>query len=171
MKRSRNDTLQYIYTLSTQYEKQGLRVKGVNMPIRDYAQFAVMKFMLYMTDSDRQIKDYEVEIINSCLGFSLSKGYLSKFLENHKISADAIFETIVALLMVFLNADMKNQEKNGSTSLILLEFLDELGLEFITYDGMNNDRQIKAMGLLMLRLKNYRMAYIRSWKKSHSEQD
>ncbi len=65
LRRSRNDTLQYIYSLSRQYEKQGLQVKSVNMPLRDYAQFAVMKFMLYLADSNRNIKDYEVEIINN----------------------------------------------------------------------------------------------------------
>lgn len=165
MGRSRNDTLQYIYTLSTQYEKQGLCVKGVNMPLRDYAQFTVMKFMLYIADSDRNIKDYEVEIINNCLGFSLSKGYIIKFLEEHRISADAIFETVLGLLTVFIHADIKNQARNGSTSLLLLEFLDELGLEFITCDGQYDDRQTKAMAMLMLRLKNYRTAYLRSWKK------
>lgn len=165
MRRSRNDTLQYIYTLSNQYEQQGLHVKGTHMPMRDYAQFAIMKFMLYIADSDRNIRDYEVDIINDCLGFSLTKAYVVRFVEEHRISADAIFETVLALLTVFINADIQNQAANGSTSLLLLEFLDELGLEFITHDGKYDDRQTKAMATLMLRLKNYRAAYLRTWKK------
>ncbi len=165
MNSSINDTLQYIYTLSTQYEKQGLQVKGSRMPLRDYAQFAVMKYMLYIADSDLSIMDHEVDIINKRLGFSLTKEYVEKFVAEHRISADGIFDTVLALLTVFISADIQNQAAYGSTSLMLLDFLDELGLEFITYDGRYDDRQTKAMATLMLRLKNYRTAYLRSWKK------
>jgi SpoVK/Ycf46/Vps4 family AAA+-type ATPase len=166
---NRNDTLQYIYTLCNQYEKQGLQIKGNHMPLRDYAQFAVMKFMLYIADSDRNILDYEVDIINSCLGFSLSRDYVVKFAAEHRISADAIFDTLLGLLTIFINADIQNKAADGSTSLLLLEFLDELGLEFITCDGRYDDRQTNAMASLMLRLKNYRTAYLRSWQKLNRE--
>lgn len=171
MNSSVNDTLQYIYTLSTQYERQGLQVKGSHMPLRDYAQFAIMKYMLYIADSDLSIMDHEVDIINRCLGFSLSKDYVEKFVSEHRISADGIFDTVLALLTVFIAADLQNQAVYGSTSLMLLEFLDELGLEFITYDGRYDDRQTKAMATLMLRLKNYRTAYLRSWKKINGSSD
>ncbi len=169
MKSSRNDTLQYIYTLCIQYEKQGLQIKNSQMSLRDYAQFAIMKFMLYVADSDRNIRDAEVDIINDCLGFSLTRDYVVRFVEEHRISSDAIFDTVLSLLTVFINADIQNQAANGSTSLMLLEFLDELGLEFITYDGKYDDRQTKAMAALMLRLKNYRSAYLRTWKKIQHE--
>ena len=169
MKSSRNDTLQYIYTLCNQYEKQGLQIKNSHMPLRDYAQFTIMKFMLYIADSDRNIRDSEVDIINDCLGFTLTRDYVVRFVEEHRISADAIFDTVLSLLTVFINADIQNMAANGSTSLMLLEFLDELGLEFITYDGKYDDRQTKAMAALMLRLKNYRSAYLRTWKKMQHE--
>ena len=139
------------------------------MSLRDYAQFAIMKFMLYIADSDRHIRDSEVDIINNCLGFSLTKDYVVRFVEEHRISADAIFETVLGLLTVFINADIQDQAKNGSTSLMLLEFLDELGLEFITHDGQYDERQTKAMATLMLRLKNYRAAYLRTWKKMNHD--
>ena len=165
MNASITDTLQYIYTLSEQYERQGLQVKGSHMPLRDYAQFAIMKFMLYIADSDRNIMDHEVEIINNCLGFSLTKDYVIRFVSEHRITADGIFDTVLALLTVFINGDIQDKAVYGSTSLMLLEFLDELGLEFITFDGRYDESQTKAMALLMLRLKNYRSAYLRSWKQ------
>ncbi len=165
MNASLNDTLQYIYTLCEQYERQGLQVKGNPMPLRDYAQFSIMKFMLYIADSDRTIMDYEVDIINNRLGFSLTKDYVIRFVSEHQISADGIFDTVLALLTVFINGDIQDKAMYGSTSLMLLEFLDELGLEFITFDGRYDERQTKAMALLMLRLKNYRTAYLRSWKQ------
>lgn len=165
MNSSTNDTLQYIYTLSEQYERQGLQVKGSRMPLRDYAQFAIMKFMLYIADSDHVIMDHEVDIINRCLDFSLTRDYVVKFVNDHRISADAIFDTVLSLLTVFINGDIQDKAAHGSTSLMLLEFLDELGLEFITYDGKYDERQTRAMATLMLRLKNYRSAYLRSWKQ------
>ncbi len=165
MNSSTNDTLQYIYTLSEQYERQGLQIKGSRMPLRDYAQFAIMKFMLYIADSDHVIMDHEVDIINRCLDFSLTKDYVVKFVNDHRISADAIFDTVLSLLTVFINGDIQDKAAHGSTSLMLLEFLDELGLEFITYDGKYDERQTRAMATLMLRLKNYRSAYLRSWKQ------
>lgn len=160
-----NDTLQYIYTLCEQYEQQGLQIKGSHMPLRDYAQFSIMKFMLFIADSDHAIMDYEVDIINNRLGFSLTKDYVIRFVAEHKITADGIFDTILSLLTVFINGDIKDRAAYGSTSLMLLEFLDELGLEFITFDGRYDERQTKAMAALMLRLKNYRGAYLRSWKQ------
>lgn len=169
MRNTRNDTLQYIYTLCNRYEQQGMRIKGSHMSVRDYAQFAIMKFMLYLADSDRNIRDAEVDIINDCLGFSLTRDYVVRFVEEHRISGDAIFDTILSLLTVFINADIQNDAADGSTSLMLLEFFDELGLEFITHDGKYDDRQTKAMAVLMLRLKNYRSAYLRSWKKLKHE--
>lgn len=165
MNSSIHDTLQYIFTLSEQYERKGLQVRGSQMPLRDYAQFAIMKYMLYLADSDKYISDYEVDIINNCLDFSLTRDYVIRFVAEHPISADGIFDTMLSLLTVFINGDIQDQAANGSTALMLLEFLDRLGLEFITYDGRYDDRQTKAMAALMLRLKNYRSAYLRSWKK------
>lgn len=169
MNTSVNDTLQYILNLSSQYEKQGLQIKDNSKPLRDYAQFAIMKFMLYIADSDRSIMDYEVNIINRVLDFNLTRDYVTQFVSTHRISADGIFDTILGLLTVFINADIQNQAENGSTSLMLLEFLDELGLEFITCDGSNDDRQAKSLALLMLRLKSFRNAYLRNWNKLYKE--
>jgi hypothetical protein len=137
---SKNDTLQYLYSLCEQYERMGMQAKGSRMPLRDYAQFAIMKFMLYIADSDRQIMDYEVEIINKCLGFSLTRDYVVRFVSEHRITADGIYDTILKLMMVFINADIKNNAANGSTALMLLDYLDELGIEFSTYDGHYDDR-------------------------------
>ncbi len=164
MQSSKNDTLQYLYSLCEQYERMGMQAKGSRMPLRDYAQFAIMKFMLYIADSDRQIMDYEVEIINKCLGFSLTRDYVVRFVSEHRITADGIYDTILKLMMVFINADIKNNAANGSTALMLLDYLDELGIEFITYDGHYDDRQTMAMSSLMLRLKNYRTSFLRSWR-------
>ncbi len=165
MSSSLNDTLQYVYNLCDQYERMGIQVKGSKMPLRDYAQFTIMKFMLYIADSDKQIMDYEVDIINERLGFTLTKDYVMRFVSAHRITAGGIFDTMLSLLAVFISGDIKDEAANGSTSLMLLEFLDELGLEFISYHGQQDDRQTMALSGLMLQLKNYRSSYLRNWKK------
>lgn len=171
MKRSRNETLQYIYKLCEQYEAQGRQVRGVNMPMRDYAQFAVMKFMLYLVGSDQHITDAEVQIISDCHKIPVSKEYIAKFLEEKPVSADELFEIISRLLIVFTEADIQNEARYGSTSFLLLEFLNELGLEFITYEHIqNDDLTTRALGVLMQRLRTFRSAYLKNWMKMHHDQ-
>jgi len=171
VKRSRNETLQYIYKLCEQYEAQGLEAKGSNMPLRDYAQFAVMKFMLYLVGSDRNITDYEVKLISDCHKIPLTKEYITKFLEEKPVSADECFTILSWLLVVFTEADIQNEAKYGSTSFLLLEFLNELGLEFITYENnQNDDRMTRALGVLMQRLRTFRSAYLKNWMKIHHNQ-
>lgn len=169
MNASINDTLQMIYHLSEQYEKQGFMIKENSKPLREYAQFAIMKYMLYIADSDRIIMDYEVSIINRVLGFNLTRDYVTQFVAEHRISADGIFDTILGLLTVFINGDLQSQTVGGGSSLMLLEFLDVLGLEFITCDGRNDDRQAKSLASLMLRLKSFRNAYLRNMDKLSAE--
>ena len=171
MKRSRNETLQYIYKLCEQYEAQGRQAKGSNMPLKDYAQFAVMKFMLYLAGSDQNITDYEVNLISDCHKIPFTKEYITKFLEEKPVSADECFTVMSRLLSVFTEADIQNEAKYGSTSFLLLEFLNELGLEFITYENIqNDDRTTRALGVLMQRLRTFRSAYLKNWMKMHHNQ-
>lgn len=168
MKRSRNETLQYIYQLCERYEKQGLQAKGSNMPLKDYAQFAVMRFMLYLIGNDKNITDYEVKLISDCHKIPFTKEYIAKFLEEKPVSADEIFTAMSRLLAVFTEADIQNEARYGSTSFLLLEFLNELGLEFITYEHIqNDDRTTRALGVLMQRLRTFRSAYLKNWMKVH----
>ncbi len=171
MKRSLNQTLQYLYQLCEQYESQGRRAKGVNLPLKDYAQFAIMKFMLYLVGSDKNITDEEIRLISSCHRISLTKEYVMKFLEEKPISADEIFNILNKLLVVFTEADIQNEARYGSTSFLLLEFLNELGLEFITDENnQNDDKMTRALGVLMQRLRTFRSAYLKSWMKMHHDQ-
>ena len=170
MKRSRNETLQYLYKLCEQYEAQGRQVKGVNMPMKDYAQFAVMKFMLYLIGSDRNVTDDEVKLISNCHRIAFTKEYIQKFLEEKPVSGDEMFSILSRLLVVFTEADIQNEARYGSTSFLLLEFLNELGLEFITYENIyNDDRTTRALGVLMQRLRTFRSAYLKNWMKMHHD--
>jgi len=170
LKRSRNETLQHIYKFCDQYEAEGRQAKGVNIPLRDYAQFAVMKFMLYLIGSERKITDRDVQLISDCHKIPLTKEYITRFLEEKPVSADEVFEIFTKILVVFTEADIQNEAKYGSTSFLLLEFLNELGLEFITYENVrNDDRTTRALGVIMQRLRTFRSAYLRNWLKMHHD--
>ncbi len=170
MKRSRNETLQYLYQLCERYQAQGRQIKDADMPLKDYAQFAVMKFMLYLIGSEGHVTDYEINLLTECHKIPFTKEYVRKFLEEKPVSADEVFTILSKLLAVFTEADIQNEAKYGSTSFLLLEFLNELGLEFITSENLqNNDKTIRALGVLMQRLRSYRSAYLQNWKKFHQE--
>ena len=167
MAHSGNGVLGYIYHLSEQYEKQGFSIRDSGIPLRDYARFAVMKFLLYLAENSRRVRGDEIEMIYQYLGITLSKHDFMHFIKGKSISADGIFNTMQALLAVFIKADIRNQT---GTSLMLLEFLDELGLDFMDDHGRSDEKRTKAVTDLMSRLKNYRVTYLWSWKRMHPEQ-
>lgn len=167
MKRSRIETLQYLYQLCERYQAQGRQIKDSDMPMKDYAQFAVMKFMLYLIDSKQIITEDEISLLTKYHRIPFTKEYIKNLLEEKPVSADEVFTILSRLLTVFTEADIQNEAKYGSTSFLLLEFLDELGLEFVTSE--NHEKTIRALGVLMQRLRSYRSAYLQNWKKFHQE--
>ncbi len=153
MNRSIYDRLQEIYRYCQEFEAKGLKPTSIRTSMRDYAQFAVMKFMLYIANSDNVIHVYEVNIINQMLGFSLTRQYVERFVQDHHISEDGVFETVVELVKVFSTAERRFPDTYRGMAKWLLDFLDELGIEMVTYDGKYDDVQTRAMALLMIRLK------------------
>ena len=60
------DALAYLRTLFSTYESQGVQITGSRMPFTQYANFAAMKYLLFLANQDRVITDTETEFIN-CL--------------------------------------------------------------------------------------------------------
>ena len=61
------DALAYLRTLFSTYESQGVQITGSRMPFTQYANFAAMKYLLFLANQDRVITDAETEFINACL--------------------------------------------------------------------------------------------------------
>ena len=66
------DALAYLRTLFSTYESQGVQITGSRMPFTQYANFAAMKYLLFLANQDRVITDTETEFINVCLGQSVT---------------------------------------------------------------------------------------------------
>ena len=170
MKRSRNETFQYLYQLCERYQAQGRQVKESNLLLKEYAQFALKRFMLYLIGSEKNITDDVINLMTECYKMPFTRESVRNLLEEQPVSSDEVFTVLSKLLAVFTEADIQNEAKYGSTSLFLLEFLNELGLEFITSETVqNNDKTIRTLGVLMQRLRSYRSAYLQNWKKFHQE--
>ena len=61
------DALAYLHTLYATYEAQGITITGSRMPLTQYANFAAMKYLLFLANQDRVITDAETNFINNCL--------------------------------------------------------------------------------------------------------
>ena len=47
------DALAYLRTLFSTYESQGVQITGSRMPFTQYANFAAMKYLLFLANQDR----------------------------------------------------------------------------------------------------------------------
>ena len=73
------DALAYLRTLFSTYESQGVQITGSRMPFTQYANFAAMKYLLFLANQDRVITDAETEFINVCLGQSVTTAAMDAF--------------------------------------------------------------------------------------------
>lgn len=72
------DALAYLRTLFSTYESQGVQITGSRMPFTQYANFAAMKYLLFLANQDRVITDTETEFINVCLGQSVTTAAMER---------------------------------------------------------------------------------------------
>ena len=61
------DALAYLHTLFVTYEAQGVQITGSRMPMTQYANFAAMKYLLFLANQDRIITRIPVHRKRSCL--------------------------------------------------------------------------------------------------------
>ena len=80
------DALAYLHTLYATYEAQGITITGSRMPLTQYANFAAMKYLLFLANQDRVITDAETNFINNCLQQSATTQTMERFLQQFSIS-------------------------------------------------------------------------------------
>lgn len=73
------DALAYLHTLYATYEAQGITITGSRMPLTQYANFAAMKYLLFLANQDRVITDAETNFINNCLQQSATTQTMERF--------------------------------------------------------------------------------------------
>ena len=92
------DALAYLHTLYATYEAQGITITGSRMPLTQYANFAAMKYLLFLANQDRVITDAETNFINNCLQQSATTQTMERFLQQFSISFSGAADSLLALL-------------------------------------------------------------------------
>lgn len=153
----------YTYALCRQYQAKGRYIPGSRMALDEYARFAYLKYMLFLANSNKQLNEREVELIQECMGYSVSVQYLNRFLMQHQISLSSVQDTFIGVLQLFLDADMLEGDPTGSVSLLFLETVHTVGLMLSAVDGSADRMQTASIAQLMVKLRAYRGAYLRMW--------
>lgn len=156
-------TIAYLNQLCSTYIEKGIQITGSKMTLSEYTSFAYFKYLLYLANVDKVITEEETCFINSCLGKNTVTSQLEQFLLQYNISFSGVSDTLLALLAAFIRADLMGNEVKGSVSLLFLELLEQMGMQFsITTNGTLNPQQNLAMRSILQQLNSYRSASLRN---------
>lgn len=89
---------------------------GQQNAFTQYANFAAMKYLLFLANQDRVITDTETEFINVCLGQSVTTAAMERFLQQFSISFSGAADALLAVLAALVRVDLQGNGTNGSVS-------------------------------------------------------
>ncbi len=162
--------LAYLETQYTSYAAQGITITGSQMTIPNYANFAYLKYLLFLANQDKIITDVETEYINTCLHQSMTTGALERFLQQHAITSTGVLDTLLSLLAALVRADLTDTATDGSVSLLFLQTMEQLGTQFSLNTAGDTNPQLQIVQRSILQqLTNYRSAAMRGCKNPKKE--
>lgn len=166
----RNEGLQkrltYLDTLYHTYQEQGIQISGSQMTLSEYARFAYLKYLLFLANLDQVISDSEIEYLHICLQSTVSRPAIERFLQQHTISFSGTADTLLSLMAALIRADISGNGTDGSVSLLLLETLRQMGMQFATSTNGVNPQQTLVLNSMMQQLERYRSASVVTWKNT-----
>ena len=155
--------LAYLNTLYEIYQEQGIHVTGSQMTNTEYAQFAYLKYLLFLANQDRIITEEEVTYCNVCLQKNLTRPAVERFLAQYAISFSGVTDALLALLSVTIRADLAGNHADGSVSLLLIETVEQMGTQFSAPEESTHAQQMILLHSLLQQLYHYRSAAIQEW--------
>ena len=164
------DALAYLHTLYATYEAQGITITGSRMPLTQYANFAAMKYLLFLANQDRVITDAETNFINNCLQQSATTQTMERFLQQFSISFSGAADSLLALLAALVRVDLQGSGVEGSISLLWLETIAQMGTQFsLNTAGKVEPQQQIVQNSMMQQLSRYRDAAMRGCRHPELE--
>ncbi|MFQ9435236.1 MAG: hypothetical protein ACLR1R_02125 [Ruminococcus callidus] len=160
-----------MHTLYATYEAQGITITGSRMPLTQYANFAAMKYLLFLANQDRVITDAETNFINNCLQQSATTQTMERFSQQFSISFSGAADSLLALLAALVRVDLQGSGVEGSISLLWLETIAQMGTQFsLNTAGKVEPQQQIVQNSMMQQLSCYRDAAMRgcrrpNWKR------
>ena len=160
----------YLQTLFITYETQGVQITGSRMPITQYANFAAMKYLLFLANQDRIITDAETEFINICLNQNATTQAMERFLKQYPVSFSGAADSLLAMLAALVRMDLQTDDAEGSVSLLWLETIKQMGTQFSQNPAARIEPQQQIVQNSMIRqLTDYRNAAMRGNRRPELE--
>ena len=147
------------------FEKHGIHpepISGSNaVSGRAQLRLGVMKLLFFLSGTDGIIQKTELKYINDCLGLKLTSESVSSFIRKSRITGSGVFDTLVNVLSFFVRGEFELNTNDGA-SMLLINFLNTLSLDFIAFDGEADEKETDELAGIMNMLRNYRRSYVRS---------
>ena len=138
--------------------KQGYRVNGSAAPVEQFADFAMMKLLIFMSLCDKSANASEAMYINEFFGKSFSGADIERMSRSVDASANGVTDAMLRVCAAFAAAERDGALQDGSS--LLIGAVNDLGLDFIACDGKADDRESEFLGRLIFRMKNFCKTYM-----------
>ena len=153
-------SVKFIYSLSNKFEGNGIAPSETGMSFKDYIQLSFMKYLIYLAEYDYKIEKKEVELLNEFLDMSLTVESVQSFVAENKINAVSLFDSLSKIVKLFVSADARFGTQSGSVSLMFIEFLSTMTIEFISSDGKYDQKQAADSAAIISKLRTIRNIFI-----------
>lgn len=163
--------LSEVYNNCARCEEKGYTVSVQGKSMQDYLRFTLLKFYVYLSNSNGNISMAEIAYINDALGYTMSAEQIDRFNVSSKITKYSLKDSMITMMMPFLKLDLETSPMGG-TSLAFIEFINQAGLEFMLIDNAKPDPfGMRDLSATVLALRNFRMEYITNWDNMIRERD
>ena len=163
--------LSEVYNNCARCEEKGYTVSVQGKSMQDYLRFTLLKFYVYLSNSNGNISMAEIAYINDALGYTMSAEQIDRFNVSSKITKYSLKDSMITMMMPFLKLDLETSPMGG-TSLAFIEFINQAGLEFMLIDSSRPDPfGMRDLSATVLALRNFRMEYITNWDNMIREQN
>ena len=163
--------LSEVYNNCARCEEKGYTVSVQGKSMQDYLRFTLLKFYVYLSNSNGNISMAEIAYINDALGYTMSAEQIDRFNVSSKITKYSLKDSMITMIMPFLKLDLETSPMGG-TSLAFIEFINQAGLEFMLIDSSKPDPfAMRDLSATVLALRNFRMEYITNWDNMIREQN
>lgn len=151
-----NSSVKYIYSLASEYEVKGISPSETGLSFKEYINLSFMKYLIFLAEYDKTITKEEVSLINEFLDMSLTTESVQALVIENTVTHNALYDSLAKIVKLFVTADSTFGVKDGSVSLMFIEFLNKMAVEFISADGKCDDKQAYASASLITKLRSMR---------------
>jgi len=137
-------------------QDNGYWVNNVKIPMSDYFENNLLKFLMFLAASDGTVNRYERDFINECLGYDYSIYYIEYLVGELDIclnNKDFIEEPLLLL------SSAANYNKDNPTNVCLTKYFIDLytaiGIELINCDSIRDDKEVNDYNTYIGRMKNF----------------